>query len=170
MPRELSHGANSGMRQCAKRRPGEADGKGSFVRGVWCRVSVSYRFQIRRHALKNPDDGHVFVIGDAASQSLTGLGNPLHCCLVRVPAPFRALDRAIRNVANPATIDEIIDDDFYGLRVLFDERRQRGRERRSCRWSAGERIQGLPVTPRQAVRVERPFEASSIRRSRCFSQ
>ena len=70
----------------------------------------------------------------------------------------RDLDPTIRNVANPPTTEEIIEDDFYGLRVVFDERLQRGRERRICRWSGGERIQSLPVTPRQAVRVERPFE------------
>jgi hypothetical protein len=72
--------------------------------------------------LKNPDDTHVLVIGDAASQSLTGLGNPLHCCLVRRPALFGDLEATIRNVANPATTEEIIADDFYSLRVVFDER------------------------------------------------
>ena len=32
MPGELSHGANSGLPLCAKRRSGDAHGKGSFVR------------------------------------------------------------------------------------------------------------------------------------------
>jgi hypothetical protein len=42
--------------------------------------------------LKNPDDTRVLVIADAASQSLTSLGNPLHCRFVRRPALFGDLE------------------------------------------------------------------------------
>jgi hypothetical protein len=52
------------------------------------------------------------------------------------PGPVGGLDPTSRNVANPPTTEEIIEHDLYGLRVVFDERLQRGRERRICRWSA----------------------------------
>jgi hypothetical protein len=58
----------------------------------------------------------------------------------------------------PATRAEVMDDGLHCARIVSHERAQCDGERRGCRWSSSEGVQDLPVTPRQAVRIERPFE------------
>jgi hypothetical protein len=109
------------------------------------------RLQVRRDPSDGVDECEVLLLGDAAERELTGDGDPLVEQCVGALAWLGHLQAIVVAGTDLTAADEIIDHDPHGRWIVEQERLQGLPDLGAARRTDLERVEDLPVAPRQAL-------------------